>query len=64
MMIGTVLAVLMAGPVNSAIETLVDGIGQEHNELSGKAKEPGFNSRYDIASRLINYIGPGHFKIT
>ena len=41
MLIGAFLVVLMIGLVNSAIETVVDRIGQEHNELSGKAKDLG-----------------------
>ena len=64
MLIGTFLVVLMVELVNSAIETVVDRVSQEHNELSGKAKVPGFSSRYDIASRIISYMGPGYFRIT
>ena len=41
MLIGAFLVVLMIELVNSAIETVVDRIGQEHNELSGKAKDLG-----------------------
>ncbi len=44
-MIYTVFMALMAEIINTAIETVVDRISTEHNELSGRAK--------DIASALV-----------
>lgn len=44
-MIYTVFMALMAEIINTAIETVVDRISTEHNELSGRAK--------DIASSLV-----------
>ena len=40
-LMGTLFIVLIVELVNSAIETVVDRIGQEHNELSGRAKDLG-----------------------
>lgn len=39
MLIGALMLVLIVELVNSAIETVVDRIGTEHNELSGRAKD-------------------------
>ncbi|MBN6710927.1 diacylglycerol kinase [Haemophilus haemoglobinophilus] len=41
LMIGSVLLVLVAELLNSAIEAVVDRIGTEHHELSGRAKDQG-----------------------
>lgn len=41
LMIGVVVLVLMIELVNSAIEAVVDRIGVEHHELSGRAKDIG-----------------------
>ncbi len=41
LMIGVVVLVLIVELVNSAIETVVDRIGVEHHELSGRAKDIG-----------------------
>ncbi len=38
---GSVLLVLIVEVVNSAIENVVDRIGREHHELSGRAKDQG-----------------------
>jgi diacylglycerol kinase len=40
-MIGSVLLVLVAELLNSAIEAVVDRIGTERHELSGRAKDQG-----------------------
>ena len=41
MLVGSVVLVLIVELVNSAIETVVDRIGTEHHELSGRAKDLG-----------------------
>lgn len=41
LMIGSVLLVLVAELLNSAVEAVVDRIGTEHHELSGRAKDQG-----------------------
>ncbi|MEX3071984.1 diacylglycerol kinase [Vibrio alginolyticus] len=41
LMIGVVVLVLIVELVNSAIEAVVDRIGVEHHELSGRAKDIG-----------------------
>ncbi len=41
LLIGSLLLVLMVELLNSAIETVVDRIGSEHHELSGRAKDIG-----------------------
>ena len=40
-LIGSVLVVLIAEILNSAIEAVVDRFGHEHHELSGRAKDMG-----------------------
>lgn len=40
-LLGTVLLILIVELLNSAIEALVDRIGTEYNELSGRAKDMG-----------------------
>ena len=39
LLIGSCLLVIVIELVNSAVETVVDRIGREHHELSGKAKD-------------------------
>jgi diacylglycerol kinase (ATP) len=41
LMIGSLLIVLIVELLNSAIESAIDRIGQEHHKLSGKAKDQG-----------------------
>jgi len=41
LMVGVLLAVLIVEVLNSAIEAVVDRIGLEHHELSGRAKDLG-----------------------
>lgn len=41
LMIGSVLLVLVAELLNSAVEAVVDRIGTERHELSGRAKDQG-----------------------
>ncbi len=41
LMIGSVLLVVLVELLNSAIEAVVDRVGLEHNELSGRAKDMG-----------------------
>lgn len=40
-MIGSLLLVLIVELLNSAVESVVDRIGDEHHELSGRAKDIG-----------------------
>jgi diacylglycerol kinase (ATP) len=41
LLIGSVVLVLLVELLNSAVETLVDRVGLEHHELSGRAKDIG-----------------------
>lgn len=41
LLIGTCLLVLIVELLNSAVEAVVDRVGQEHHELSGRAKDLG-----------------------
>ena len=41
LLIGSVLLVMIVEIINSAIEAVVDRIGSEHHELSGRAKDLG-----------------------
>ncbi len=41
LLIGSCLQVVLVELINSAIETVVDRIGSEHHELSGRAKDLG-----------------------
>lgn len=41
LLIGSVLLVMIVEILNSAIEAVVDRIGPEHHELSGRAKDMG-----------------------
>jgi diacylglycerol kinase (ATP) len=40
-MIGTLILVLITELLNSAVEAVVDRVGTEHHELSGRAKDIG-----------------------
>jgi len=41
LLIGCMLLVLVTELLNSALEAIVDRIGEEHHELSGRAKDMG-----------------------
>ncbi|MFT7300189.1 MAG: diacylglycerol kinase (ATP) [Porticoccus sp.] len=41
LLVGSVLLVLMVELLNSAVEAVVDRIGEDHHELSGRAKNQG-----------------------
>ena len=41
LLVGSLLLVLMVELLNSAIEAVVDRVGAEHHELSGRAKDMG-----------------------
>ena len=41
LLIGSLLLVLIVELINSALEAVVDRVGVEHNELSGRAKDIG-----------------------
>ena len=41
LLIGSWMLVIVVEILNSAVETVVDRIGKEHNELSGRAKDLG-----------------------
>ncbi|CDL81737.1 diacylglycerol kinase [Xenorhabdus szentirmaii] len=41
LLIGSVILVVIVEMINSAIEAVVDRIGSEHHELSGRAKDMG-----------------------
>lgn len=41
MLIGSIVFVMIVELLNTGIETIVDRIGVEHNELSGRAKDAG-----------------------
>lgn len=41
LLIGSVLLVLIVELLNSAVEAVVDRIGEEHHELAGRAKDQG-----------------------
>ncbi len=41
MLVGTLMVVLIVELLNTAIETVVDRIGETHDELSGRAKDMG-----------------------
>jgi diacylglycerol kinase (ATP) len=53
LLIFSLLAVLMVELLNSAIETVVDRIGSEPNELSGRAKDLG------SAAVMVSLIAAG-----
>ncbi|EEY2487381.1 diacylglycerol kinase, partial [Escherichia coli] len=41
LLIGSAMMVIIVEIINSAIEAIVDRIGSEHHELSGRAKDMG-----------------------
>lgn len=41
LLVGSVVLVLLAELINSAIEAIVDRVGTDHHELSGRAKDIG-----------------------
>lgn len=41
LLVGVVLLVLIVELLNSAVETVIDRIGDEHHELAGRAKDMG-----------------------
>ena len=41
LLLGSVLLVLIVELLNSAVEAVVDRVGEEHHELSGRAKDQG-----------------------
>lgn len=41
LLIGSIILVLLAELLNSALESIVDRVGLEHHELSGRAKDIG-----------------------
>ena len=51
LLIGALLLVLIVELINSAIEAIVDRIGTEHHELSGRAKDIGSSA---VLVSLIN----------
>ena len=54
-MIATVLLVLIVELLNSAIEAVVDRVGTEHHELSGRAKDMGSAAVF-ISLLLTAYV--------
>lgn len=52
LLIGSILIVLIVELLNSAVEAVVDRIGLEHHELSGRAKDLGSASVF-IALLLV-----------
>lgn len=51
MLLASLLFILVVEMLNSAIETVVDRIGEEHHELSGRAKDIG------SAAVLMSLVG-------
>ena len=45
LLIASVVLVMIVELLNSAIEAVVDRVGSEHHELSGRAKDHGFGGR-------------------
>jgi diacylglycerol kinase (ATP) len=41
LLVGSVLLVLIVELLNSSVEAVVDRLGEEHHELSGRAKDQG-----------------------
>ncbi|OLQ89838.1 diacylglycerol kinase, partial [Vibrio panuliri] len=54
LLVGTVVLVLIIELINSAIEAVVDRIGSEHHELSGRAKDIG-SAAVMLAMLLTGY---------
>ena len=59
-LIGSLLLVLIVELLNSAVEAVVDRIGDEHNELAGRAKDIGsaavFVSLINVAVIWFMYV--------
>jgi diacylglycerol kinase (ATP) len=53
LLVGSLLLVLIVELLNSAIEAVVDRIGDEHNELAGRAKDMGSAA---VFISLVNVI--------
>lgn len=53
LLIGSCLIVVIVELLNSAIEAVVDRIGPEHNELSGRAKDMGSAAVFVSASLVV-----------
>src|SRR5581483_6349258 len=51
LLIGSWLLVIVVELINSAIESVVDRIGSERNELSGRAKDLGSANRWSWSKR-------------
>lgn len=63
LMISSLFVVLIVELLNSAIEAVVDRIGPEHHELSGRAKDIG-SAAVMIALLLVVYIwGVGFWSL-
>ncbi|GAA5189878.1 diacylglycerol kinase [Ferrimonas gelatinilytica] len=58
LMISTVFLVLIVELLNSAIEAVVDRIGPEHHELSGRAKDIG-SAAVSVALVLVAIVWGG-----
>lgn len=57
-LISSVLFVLVVELLNSAIESVVDRIGHEHHELSGRAKDMGSTAVFlSITITIIIWLG-------
>lgn len=54
-MIATLILVLIVELINSAIEAIVDRIGTEHHELSGRAKDIG-SAAVLVSLSLMTYV--------
>ena len=54
-MISSVLLIVLVELLNSALEAVVDRVGQEHHELSGRAKDMGSAAVF-IAMMIAGYI--------
>ena len=65
-LIGSLLLVLIVELLNSAVETVVDRVGEEHHELAGRAKDIGsaavFVSLINVAV-IWSLYGYQYFKI-
>jgi len=65
-LIGSLMLVLIVELLNSAVETVVDRVGEEHHELAGRAKDIGSAA---VFVSLINVVviwsmyGYQYFKI-
>lgn len=57
LLIGSAMMVIIVEIINSAIEAVVDRIGSEHHELSGRAKRYGFSRSVDYDFSCYHYMG-------